>query len=116
MVNRQARRRGFEHRWCRKAWASSAPPSANTEGQPRDANTEGQPRDQVRGRAIRVAWKAIGWFATADRDRRLPPVRRVQPAQGAGAASKTDGTIGLRFEFSALRQILSTTDVLATRE
>jgi hypothetical protein len=36
--------------------------------------------------------------------------------QGAGAASKTDGTIGLRFEFSALRQILSTTDVLATRE
>jgi hypothetical protein len=30
----EAGRRGFEHRWCRKAWASSAPPSANTEGQP----------------------------------------------------------------------------------
>ena len=29
--------------------------------------------DQVRGRAIGIAWKAIGWFATADRDRSLPP-------------------------------------------
>jgi hypothetical protein len=28
-------------------------------------------------RAIGVAWKAIGWFATADRDRGLPPVWRV---------------------------------------
>jgi hypothetical protein len=26
-------------------------------------------------RAIGVAWKAIGWFATADRDRGLPPTR-----------------------------------------
>ena len=24
-------------------------------------------------RAIGIAWKAIGWFATADRDRGLPP-------------------------------------------
>ena len=26
-------------------------------------------------RAIGIAWKAIGWFATADRDRGLPPSR-----------------------------------------
>jgi hypothetical protein len=25
--------------------------------------------------AIGIAWKAIGWFATADRDRGLPPSR-----------------------------------------
>jgi hypothetical protein len=25
------------------------------------------------GQAIGIAWKAIGWFATADRDRGLPP-------------------------------------------
>jgi hypothetical protein len=31
------------------------------------------PRIKSGGRAIGIAWKAIGWFATADRDRGLPP-------------------------------------------
>ena len=34
MVNRPGGRRGFENRWCRKAWASSAPAIRQPEGQP----------------------------------------------------------------------------------
>src|ERR1700738_3960295 len=61
-------------------------------------------------RAIGIAWKAIGWFATADRDRGLPPQQPppfIPPplagegrvgAHGcltraaSGARSKRDGT------------------------
>src|ERR1700689_3453543 len=34
MVNRPGGRRGFENRWCRKVWASSAPAIRQSEGQP----------------------------------------------------------------------------------
>lgn len=42
-------------------------------------------------RAIGIAWKAIGWFATADRDRGLPPHGCLTRA-ASGARSKRDGT------------------------
>jgi hypothetical protein len=86
---------------CRKAWASSAPPSANTEGQPIGRSVSLGKRSG--GSPLRIETAAFLQYGEST-------------GQGAGAASKTDGTIGLRFEFSALRQILSTTDVLAIRE
>jgi hypothetical protein len=42
-------------------------------------------------RAIGIAWKAIGWFATADRDRGLPSHGCLTRAT-SGARSKRDGT------------------------
>src|SRR5271166_877054 len=42
-------------------------------------------------RAIGIAWKAIGWFATADRDRGLPPHGCLTRA-ASGARSKRGGT------------------------
>src|SRR6516225_405802 len=44
------------------------------------------------GRAIGIAWKAIGWFATADRDRGLPPIKGCLTRAASGARSKRDGT------------------------
>jgi hypothetical protein len=40
---------------------------------------------------IGIAWKAIGWFATADRDRGLPPHGCLTRA-ASGARSKWDGS------------------------
>ncbi len=49
------------------------------------------PRIKSGGRAIGIAWKAIGWFATADRDRGLPPHGCLTRA-ASGTRSKRDGT------------------------
>jgi hypothetical protein len=79
-----------EHGFPKAGVAGSSPARTPRDGEPARLagaalNTDGAARHGLRmlrhppihgrstDRAIGIAWKAIGWFATADRDRGLPP-------------------------------------------